>query len=213
MIGYTFARHNLKKQYWLRLSDWYKWLFSGRGRCAQEVCDSSVWSGLVSRLQRQLGGSRRGERHHQDHHDDHHDYNQDHRDDQDQDHHGHKDDDHQHEQVMPLAWRLGVNEAKGALLMESSCLSHLHQKFNRRTELLLMWPLINLNNPSLSDPLMEQSQSLFLFVPHSQAGSTNLLDNHRSFALRKAQKHYWVTFSFLSCVIYGSWAYEPLTYG
>ena len=94
-----------------------------------------MWSGLVSGLQRQLGGSRRGGRHHQDHHDDHHDYNQDHYNDQD---HGPRYDDHQHEQVKPLAWLVGVNEAKNDLLMESSCLSHLHQKFSQRSELLLM---------------------------------------------------------------------------
>ena len=140
LLGEFNARHDIKKQYWLGLSDWYKWLFSGRGSCAQEVCDSSVWSGLVSGLQRQLGGSRRGGRHH---HDDHHDYNQDHYDDQDQHQYAHKDDDHQHEQVKPLAWLLGVNEAKNDLLMESSCLSHLHQKFSQRSELLLMWPWIN----------------------------------------------------------------------
>ena len=62
-------------------------------------------------------------------------------------------------------------------------------------------------------PPLDQSQSLFLFIPHSQAGSTILLDNHRSFALRRAQIHCWVTFSLVSWVIYGSWAYEPLTYG
>merc|ERR1711963_269409 len=74
---------------------------------------------MGSRLQRQLGGSRRGGRHHQDHHD----YNQDHYDDQGQHQHAYKDDNHQHEQVKPLAWLLGVNEAKDGLPMESSCLS------------------------------------------------------------------------------------------